>query len=84
MIVEKELLQRLFTKELLEYSTRVKVIPFRSIGKDHGTLYGIMLDSMTVVVDEEEHRYENVIACLYEGTLSSKKDYQIILHEELL
>lgn len=84
IIVEKELINELLTKELMEYTTRLKVIPYRSIGKDHGTMYGIVLDRISVDVNEEKHEHKNVVACLYEGTLSSKKDYQLILHEELL
>lgn len=84
IIVEKTLLKQIMTKELLEYTTRVKVIPYRSIGKEHGTMYALVLDQMEVEINNEHHKHNDVIACVYEGTLSSKKDYQLILHEELM
>lgn len=84
VIVEREAMEKLLTKELTEYTTRLKIIPFRSIGKEHGTMFGVMIDCMTVSINDQQHQHKNVIACLYEGTLSSKKEYQLILHEELL
>ena len=84
IIVEKTLLKQIMTRELLEYTTRIKVIPYRSIGKEHGTMYGLVLDGLEVTVDNVVHKHEDVVACVYEGTLSSKKDYQLILHEELM
>lgn len=84
IIVEKTLLKQIMTKELLEYTTRIKVIPYRSIGKEHGTMYALVLDQIDIVINNEHHKHDDVIACVYEGTLSSKKDYQLILHEELI
>lgn len=84
LIVERTALEQIMDKGLLEYVTRVKVIPYRSIGKEHGTMYALVIDEIKVKVDGQIHIHKNVVACIYEGTLSSKKDYQLILHEELL
>lgn len=84
IIVEKSLLKQIMTKELLQYTTRIKVVPYRSIGKEHGTMYALVLDRLEVTVNNDVHEHEGVVACVYEGTLSSKKDYQLILHEELM
>lgn len=84
IIVEQKVMDEIMTKDLLEYDTRVKIIPYRSLGKEDGTMCGIVLDELMVEVNEERHSHINVIACLYKGTLSSKKDYQVILHEELM
>lgn len=84
IIIEKALIQTILSKELMDYTTRLKVIPFRSIGNDHGTMYGIVLDQISIQINDEKHEHKDVIACLYEGTLSANKDYQLILHEELL
>ncbi len=84
IIVEQKVMDEIMTKDLLEYDTRVKIIPYRSLGKEDGTMCGVVLDELMVEVNEERHSHINVIACLYKGTLSSKKDYQVILHEELM
>ncbi len=84
IIVEQKVIDKILTKDILEYSTRIKIIPYRSIGKDSGTMCGIVLDELLVEVNEEQHIYKNVVACLYKGTLSGKQDYQVILHEELI
>lgn len=84
IIIERELVNQVMTKSLMEYTTRLKVIPFHSIGKDDGMMYGIVLDQIVINVNNQEHIHKNVVACLYEGTLSSHKDYQLILHEDLL
>lgn len=84
IIAERSLLDQIMDKTLLEYDTRVKVIPYRSIGKEHGMMYALVIDELDVLIDEDVHKHREVITCIYEGTLSSKKDYQLILHEELL
>ena len=83
IIVEQRVMDEIMTKDLLEYETRVKLVPYRSIGKESGTLCGIVLDELLIEINEEKHIHKNVIACLYKGTLSKKQDYQVILHEEL-
>ncbi len=84
IIVEQKVMDEIMTRDLLEYETRIKLVPYRSIGKESGTMCGLVLDELMVEVNEEQHVYKDVIACLYKGTLSSKKDYQVILHEELV
>lgn len=84
IIVEQKVIEEIMTKDLLDYTTKIKLVPYRSIGKDSGTLYGIVLDEIVVHINDEQHTYKEVIACLYKGVLSSKEDYQVILHEELI
>lgn len=84
IIVEQKVMEEIMTKDLLDYTTKIKMVPYRSIGKDSGTLYGIVLDEMVVHNNDQRHTYKEVIACLYKGVLSSKEDYQVILHEELI
>ncbi len=84
IIVEQAVVEEILTKNLMEYYTRIKLVPYRSIGKDNGTMCGIVLDEIQVQINGEQHIHKNVIACMYKGTLSSSKEYQVILHEELI
>ena len=84
IIVEQKVMDEIMTKKMIEYDTRVKIVPYRSIGKDSGTMCGLVLDELVVDTNEGQHIYKNVIACFYTGTLSSKEEYQVILHEELM
>lgn len=83
-IVEDEVIKTIMEKELEEYNTRIKLIPYRSIGQNQGMLYGLLIDEIEVQVGTEIRRHKDVVIGIYHGTLSSKKEYQAILHEEML
>lgn len=83
-IVEYEVINTIMEKRLEEYTTRIKMIPYRSIGQNQGMLYGMIVDELEVQIGKEVKRHKNVVIGIYHGTLSSKKEYQAILHEEML
>lgn len=84
IIAEKQVMEQIMDKELMEYETRVKIIPYRSIGQASGSMYGIVVDQMEIKVDNQLKQHRDVIVGIYEGQLSSKREYQVILHSDLL
>ncbi len=73
------------SQELLDqYSLRFHIIPYQSIGKEQGVMPGIVLDRIRIKVGEEICCQESVTAAIYNRTLSSGGEYQVILHKGLL
>jgi len=63
--------------------TRVRLIPFNSIGKHHGMLLGFKPD-MVVMFSQEKVITKDVIVCLYHKPLSSRGSYRAVLNPEML
>lgn len=82
-------------KELLDeadlYSANLKYVPFHSIGEKHGLIKTLEFNEMLVyAIDKESedkkeliYKGEKVIVGLYEGVLSEKSEYQMILHKSI-
>ena len=60
----------------------VKLIPFHSLGEQHGVMPGVLIDKMVVQKEQEERIYEKVQIGIMEEILSGEELYQVILHEE--
>ncbi|CCZ03112.1 peptidase U4 sporulation factor SpoIIGA [Eubacterium sp. CAG:603] len=73
-------------KPLLEGDEKAKeniyVIPFHSIGEEDGIMYGIRMDEMVVLVDDEPKFLYNPIIGIYTGNVSKRGNYSIILNRE--
>lgn len=63
---------------------KFKVIPFYSIGQEHGILKGMEIDELIIRQDDRKIVQKNAIIAFYEGNLSSNRSYQMILHQSLL
>lgn len=61
-----------------------KVIPFHSIGQEHGILKGMEIDELIIWAGDRKIVQRQAIIALYEGSLSGDKSYQMILHQGLL
>jgi stage II sporulation protein GA (sporulation sigma-E factor processing peptidase) len=62
---------------------RLRFIPYRSVGKS-GMLLGIKLDKVLIHTGKETICNEKVTAAFCDNRLSSKDEYHVILHKELL
>ena len=80
-IVNKEQVEELWKLRRPEKS---KVIPFYSVGKEHGILPGMEVERIVIRKGEECVTVQRPIVAVYEGVLSQNKRYQMILHRELL
>lgn len=73
-------------KPLLEGDEKAKenicVIPFHSIGKDDGVMYGIRMDEMVVLVDGEPKFLYSPIIGIYVGNISKQGKYSVILNRD--
>lgn len=62
---------------------RLRFIPYRSVGKS-GMLLGVQLDKVLIRTGKETICNEKVTAAFCDNPLSSKEEYHVILHKELL
>lgn len=66
------------------YISKLKLIPFSSLGKQNGMLIGIRPEYVKVITDEQEKINKNVIIGIYEKSLTKKGEYQALIGIELL
>ena len=58
-----------------EYRTRLRIIPFTSVGKQNGMMLGIKVDEIKIITDVDEVINDNAIICVYEKEFSKRKKY---------
>ncbi|NLC38248.1 MAG: sigma-E processing peptidase SpoIIGA [Clostridia bacterium] len=66
------------------WAVKVRVIPFKTIGRRKGMLLGLKPDMLYVVTEEKTVKHHSVIVGVYAGTLSPEDEYRALLHPELL
>lgn len=79
-LMEEELLAHI----TLENPLFLRAIPYRSVGCDKGTLYGVEIPRMRIITEEACYVADNVICAGVGHKLSTKDAYQMILHPALL
>lgn len=62
---------------------KYRVIPFHSIGKEHGLLCGYEVELMEVEGEIGKRQHKNVVIAVFKGKLSKTGGYQMILPPEL-
>ncbi len=66
-----------------EYRSKLKIIPFSSLGRENGMLLGIKPQFIEIVKDEEgeieRERKENVIIGIYNKSLTKRGEYQALV-----
>lgn len=67
-----------------EYATKIRIIPFTSLGKQNGILIGIKADSIVVNTEEHNILIENIIIGMYDGVLTKTGKYRGLIGLELL
>lgn len=65
-------------------ASRLRVIPFNSIGEQKGMLVGIRPDAVIIVHNHKTIKIQDIIIGIYKYKLSSKGIYNGLLHPELL
>ena len=58
---------------------KMRVIPFHSIGKENGILEGYEVDKIEIEYNAEKRELNKVMIAVFQGKLSSKGEYQMIL-----
>ena len=67
-----------------KYISKLKVIPFSSLGKQNGMLLGIKAESIEIITDEGNRYIDKVIIGIYNKQLSKKGEYKALLGIELI
>lgn len=66
-----------------EYITRLKCIPFSSLGKQNGMLLGIKAE-VTIIKEEKEEKKKNIIVGIYNKSLTKRGEYRALLGIEMI
>lgn len=67
-----------------KYSSKLKVIPFTSLGKSNGMLLGIIGENLNVYFKDETEKIDKVIVGIYNKSLTKKGEYRSLLGLESL
>ncbi len=67
-----------------KYISKLKLIPFASLGKQNGMLIGIKAEYVKIKNEEREEKKENIIIGIYNKSLTKKGEYRALLGIELL
>lgn len=67
-----------------KYISKLKCIPFSSLGKQNGMLLGIRADEIEVETEYEKKVSNNVIVGIYDKSLTKKGEYRALIGIELI
>ena len=67
-----------------EYITKLKLIPYSSLGKTNGMLLGIKPEFIEIEKEENFEKIDNVIIGIYNKSLTKKGEYRALVGIELL
>ena len=66
-----------------KYVSKLKLIPFSSLGKQNGLLIGIKADYLKIIKEEEKEIKNNIILGIYDKSLTKRGEYRAIIGVEL-
>lgn len=90
IVIEKKKLEGIFPNQILEnigdiisgkevdlgeYASKIRVIPFKSLGKENGILLGIKTEAINIIYQDSLHYVKNIIIGIYNGNLSRSGRY---------
>lgn len=93
-MVEKAKLEGIYPKNILdnvsniingqninlgEFASKVKIIPFKSLGKENGILLGVKMDEVQITYQDLKYEIKNVIIGIYNGSLSKNGKYSALV-----
>jgi len=99
IVVEKEVLRGILPDTIIDnlpeiisgknidignYISKIRIIPFTSLGKENGLLIGIKADKVCINHNEENLNLNNVIIGIYNGNLSKSNKYSALIGLNLL
>lgn len=70
--------------ELGSYISKIRLIPFTSLGKENGILLGLKADSILIQREEQITRIDEVIIGIYNGILSKIGKYQALVGLDII
>lgn len=72
-------IEKLSKKLQEKYLSKLKVIPFSSLGKQNGMLLGIKVEELIVIKGDEERKIDKAIIGIYNKQLSRKEEYSALV-----
>lgn len=78
---EEEMLEQLTR---CSWATRLRLIPFSSIGKRNGLLVGIRADEVALVNGSNSILHKNIIVGIYLDKISNEGNYQMLIPTEII
>lgn len=66
------------------YASKIRIIPFTSLGKENGLLVGIKVEKIKVQYSGEVEIIKNAIIGIYNGKLNKSNKYEALLGLEIL
>lgn len=66
------------------YPQKYKIIPYQSVGREHGILEGLVVDQLTIQREKEQVVERGAVIALYRGKLSKDGAFQMILNHSLM
>lgn len=66
-----------------ETGERIRLVPYHSVGKSHGLLIAVFLESLTIQMEQKAVVLKEVCAALTEEPVSARGEYQVLLNAEL-
>lgn len=67
-----------------KYISRLRCIPFSSLGKQNGMLLGIRVDEIQVETEDDKKISNNVIVGIYDKSLTKRGEYRALIGIELV
>ena len=67
-----------------KYLTKLKVIPYSSLGKQNGMILGIKADKIKIIKEDEKIIKNNIIIGIYNKSLTKRGEYNGLVGIELL
>ena len=67
-----------------KYISKLKLIPFSSLGKQNGMLLGIKSEYVNIIQKDKNRKKENVIIGIYNKSLTKKGEYRALIGIELI
>lgn len=67
-----------------EYFSKLKIIPFNSIGKQNGVLIGFKADKIQIDINDNIEELKNVIIGIYNGKFSKSEKYSALIGLDIL
>ena len=67
-----------------EYCSKLKIIPFKSIGKQNGMLIGLKIDKIQIDINDNTEEIKNVIVGIYNGKFSRNEKYSALIGLDIL
>lgn len=67
-----------------EYLSKLRCIPFKSLGKENGMLLGIKADGVEIEKEEECKTTKDVIIGIYDKSLTKRGEYRALVGMEIL